>query len=152
MEFADFLGSWGSRKGDGMKILVVIDMQNDFIDGALGSAEAAAVVEKVSEKIKKYRENKLPVIFTRDTHTQEYLNTQEGRNLPVPHCFSGTKGWEISSKLEVADSIVIDKPAFGSLKLAEAVSRYHNPEEIELVGICTDICVISNAIIKGGLS
>lgn len=130
-----------------MKLLIVIDMQNDFIDGALGTKEAIAVVERVSEKIKDYRDDNLPVIFTRDTHMADYLDTQEGRNLPITHCIKGTKGWEISSRLMVANSVIIDKPAFGSLKLAEAVSGYEDLTEIELVGICTDICVISNAVI-----
>lgn len=130
-----------------MKLLVVIDMQNDFIDGALGTAEAVGIVDAVEEKICAARAEGAEVWFTRDTHEECYLETQEGRNLPVKHCIRGTFGWEISPKLEVADSVVIDKPSFGSLELAEKVSALENLESVELIGLCTDICVISNAMI-----
>ncbi len=132
------------------KILLVIDMQNDFIDGALGTPEAVAIVENVRAKIQTYpKEN---VFATRDTHTDYYLSTQEGRNLPVPHCLRGTKGWEI--RREVADLIypdhIIDKPTFCSVQLARLMEILERREgeglEIELVGLCTDICVVSNAL------
>lgn len=130
-----------------MKLLIVIDMQNDFIDGALGSALAQAVVEPVRQEILAYRAAGNPVIFTRDTHTPDYLSTQEGRNLPVPHCIRGTHGWEISPMLPVEDAPVVDKPTFGSMELPRLVAAYPGLEEIRLVGVCTDICVISNAML-----
>ena len=130
-----------------MKILCVIDMQNDFIDGALGTPEAVKIVDNVREKIEKYRKNGDTVIFTRDTHYENYMDTAEGKNLPVPHCIKGTDGWQISAKLEVGDSKVIDKPTFGSTELGEYVAGLKNVESIELIGLCTDICVISNALL-----
>ena len=130
-----------------MKLLIVIDMQNDFIDGALGTKEAVAIVPNVAQKIKDARESGQIVVFTRDTHQENYLATQEGKNLPVVHCVQGTDGWQISSKLEVADSKIIDKPSFGSMELAEYVAQLQDIEEVELVGLCTGICVISNAFI-----
>ena len=130
-----------------MKLLIVIDMQNDFIDGALGTKEAVAIVPNVAQKIKDARESGQIVAFTRDTHQENYLATQEGKNLPVVHCVQGTVGWQISSKLEVADSKIIDKPSFGSMELAEYVAQLQDIEEIELVGLCTGICVISNAFV-----
>lgn len=130
-----------------MKVLCVIDMQNDFIDGALGTKEAEAIVENVKSKIELYRQNGDTVIFTRDTHTEEYMNTQEGKNLPVPHCIKGSKGWEITEKLDTASDKIIDKPTFGSFELTDYVASLGDVEEIELIGLCTDICVISNAML-----
>ena len=130
-----------------MKLLIVVDMQNDFIDMALGTKEAVAIVPSVIKKIEEYRLNKNEVIFTRDTHQKNYLKTQEGKNLPVEHCIENTEGWKISDKLEVKDSKVFNKYSFGSIELADYVSSLENIEEIELVGLCTDICVISNAFI-----
>ena len=130
-----------------MKILIVVDMQNDFIDGALGTKEAEKIVANVKEKIDTYRSNNDEVIFTRDTHFEDYLETQEGKNLPVKHCIKDTFGWQISSKLDVADSVVIDKPTFGSTKLIEYLLSKQDISEIQLVGLCTDICVISNAFL-----
>lgn len=130
-----------------MKILIVVDMQNDFIDGALGTKEAEKIVANVKEKIDTYRSNNDEVIFTRDTHFDDYLETQEGKNLPVKHCIKDTFGWQISSKLDVADSVIIDKPTFGSTKLMEYLLSKQNISEIQLVGLCTDICVISNAFL-----
>lgn len=130
-----------------MKVLCVIDMQNDFIDGALGTAEAQAIVGNVADKIAFYRQNGDTVIFTRDTHYDNYELTQEGRNLPVPHCIKDTQGWQISSELITTDCIIIDKPSFGSVELGDYVAALDNVEEIELIGLCTDICVISNAMI-----
>ena len=131
------------------KILVVIDMQNDFIDGALGTPEAVAIVENVKAKILSYpREN---VFATRDTHHQYYMDTQEGRNLPVPHCIRGTDGWQI--RPEIAELIfpdhIIDKPTFGSTQLAADLKAAAEKEELELelIGLCTDICVVSNALL-----
>ena len=130
-----------------MKVLCVIDMQNDFIDGALGSKEAEDIVDNVKRKIELYRKNGDTVIFTRDTHTEDYMNTQEGKNLPVPHCIKGSFGWEISPKLDIASDKIIDKPTFGSFELTDYISSLSDVEEIELVGLCTDICVISNAML-----
>ena len=105
-----------------MKVLCVIDMQNDFIDGALGTKEAEAILENVKAKIDFYRNNGDTVIFTRDTHTEEYMNTQEGKNLPVPHCIKNTRGWEVSSELITEGSVIIDKPTFGSYELTEHIA------------------------------
>lgn len=129
-------------------ILLVIDMQNDFIDGALGTKEAVAIVEKVAAKISGFNGE---IIFTRDTHESDYLTTQEGRNLPVEHCIYGSFGWEIRSELAaIREACVIDKPSFGSRKLAELLYEKNISEgigEITLIGLCTDICVISNALV-----
>lgn len=129
------------------KILVVVDMQNDFIDGALGTAEAVAIVPKVAEKIKSFDGT---VIYTKDTHEENYMETQEGRNLPVPHCIRGTEGWQIRTELQQAGAMVVDKPTFGSRALAEKLVEMNREEAIEsitLIGLCTDICVISNAFV-----
>ncbi len=130
-----------------MKVLCVIDMQNDFIDGALGTKEAVAIVDKVKEKIALYRKNGGRIIFTRDTHGEDYLDTSEGRKLPVPHCIKGTEGWQITSELDTEGCEIIDKPTFGSYELAERVAETENLEGVELLGLCTDICVISNAML-----
>lgn len=124
------------------KTLIVVDMQKDFIDGALGSKEAVAIVENVKNKIAQYQENGDEIIFTRDTHQSDYLNTNEGKNLPVEHCIQGTDGWKIQEGLEVPGAIYIDKPTFGYMNWKD-----YNLEEVELVGLCTDICVVSNALI-----
>ena len=129
-------------------ILIVVDMQNDFIDGALGTAEAVAIVPKVAEKV---RDFKGTVIFTRDTHGENYMQTQEGRNLPVPHCIKGSRGWEVCPALEPLRTwLTIDKPTFGSAELGKVLLELDTKEpvvSITLVGLCTDICVISNAMI-----
>lgn len=130
-----------------MKLLCVIDMQNDFIDGALGTKEAEAIVENVKKKIELYRQNGDTVVFTRDTHEENYMDTQEGRKLPVPHCIKGSYGWEITEKLDAADSVIIDKPTFGSYELSDYAASLPELTEIELIGLCTDICVISNAML-----
>lgn len=124
------------------KTLIVVDMQNDFIDMALGTKEAVAIVPKVKAKIREYVANGNEVIFTRDTHGEEYLDTPEGKKLPVPHCIKGTKGWEIADGLYVEGCKIIDKPNFGWPHWDEEVL-----EDVELVGLCTDICVVSNALI-----
>ena len=129
-----------------MKLLIVIDMQNDFIDGSLGTKEAVAIVPNVAKKIAKARAAGETVVFTRDTHQSNYLKTQEGKNLPVLHCVEGSDGWQISSKLEVGDSRIFNKPSFGSMELADYAATLNDLKEIELVGLCTGICVISNAI------
>ena len=124
------------------KTLLVIDMQNDFIDMALGTKEAVSIVPKVKDKIKEYIQTGDEVIFTRDTHSEDYLKTTEGKHLPVPHCIKGTKGWQIADGLYVEGCKIIDKPNFGWPHWgSEAL------EEVEIVGLCTDICVISNALI-----
>lgn len=130
-----------------MKALIVIDMQNDFIDAALGTKEAVAIVPAVQAKIAAYRKDGNPVIFTRDTHQANYMQTQEGKNLPVEHCIEGSAGWQISAQLDTTGSKIIDKPSFGSLALADYVATLGALESIEIVGLCTDICVISNALI-----
>ena len=130
-----------------MKVLCVIDMQNDFIDGALGTPEAVNIVDNVSSKIEAYRKNGDTVIFTRDTHYENYMDTAEGKNLPVPHCIKDSDGWQISEKLNVGDSVVIDKPTFGSVELGKYVAGLSDIEKIEVIGLCTDICVISNALL-----
>lgn len=131
-----------------MKVLVVIDMQNDFIDGALGTPEACAIVPAVVDKIRNFDGL---VLATRDTHGADYLNTQEGRNLPVEHCIKGTKGWELNPEIsELIKETPIDKPTFGSCELGmrlKELAQHENIENITLIGVCTDICVISNAMI-----
>lgn len=129
------------------KILIVIDMQNDFINGVLGTKEAVDIVDKVKEKIEEYRNDGNVILFTRDTHYENYLETQEGINLPVKHCIKGNKGWEISSELDTKDSVIIDKPTFGSTKLVDIITNSYSDVEFELIGLCTDICVISNALL-----
>jgi nicotinamidase-related amidase len=131
------------------KILVVVDMQNDFIDGALGTSEAAAIVENVKLKIREYRPE--DIFATMDTHGPDYLKTQEGRNLPVEHCIKGTEGWKIRADIaELLDGVrIFEKPAFGSIDLARELSGIASNEdiEIEIIGLCTDICVVSNALL-----
>ena len=127
------------------KLLVVVDMQKDFIDGALGTTEAQEIVEKVKEKIENFNGD---VVFTLDTHAEIYLDTQEGKNLPVKHCIKGTAGWELDENLkELAQGRrIFEKPTFGSVELAEYVAS-KDYTEVELIGLCTDICVISNAML-----
>ena len=131
------------------KALVVIDMQNDFIDGSLGTPEAQAIVENVKNKIREY--DQADIYVTMDTHTPDYLNTQEGKNLPVVHCVRGTEGWQLREEIRelLPDAKIYEKPAFGSLELARDLAAVSANEEteIELVGLCTDICVVSNALI-----
>ena len=130
-----------------MKALLVIDMQNDFIDGSLGTKEAVAIVPNVAEKIKNHEGE---IYLTRDTHPVNYLETQEGKNLPVEHCIEGTPGWEISPVVMEALAgkkyAIINKPTFGSLTLAETLVQ-NQVKEAELIGLCTDICVVSNALL-----
>lgn len=138
-------------------VLIIVDMQNDFVDGALGSAEAVAILPAVADKIRAHQGQ---LIFTRDTHSEDYMDTREGKHLPVPHCIKGTQGWEIypavwSAVDETANVTVMDKPTFGSVELARYLTELHETSPIgtvTLIGVCTDICVISNAmLIKAAL-
>ena len=130
------------------KLLIVVDMQNDFISGALGTPEALAILPKVKQKIECFDGK---IIFTRDTHGENYMETNEGKHLPVPHCIKGTNGWQIADSLDTSRAaIIIDKPTFGSLTLAEYLIKENEKDRIDevvLIGICTDICVISNAML-----
>lgn len=155
------------------KVLIVVDMQNDFVDGSLGTAEAFGIVSRVRKKVEKCIKMGDDIIFTMDTHSEDYLDTVEGKNLPVKHCIKGTKGWNIVKELaayipqndedilqkdgkkkqpdykqealkNVNNVRIVEKNTFGSIELPELVKDYN---EIELVGLCTDICVISNAIL-----
>lgn len=155
-----------------MKVLAVIDMQNDFINGALGSVEAEAIVPNA---VKKIRDFEGLVVLTRDTHGENYLQTQEGRNLPVPHCIKDSNGWQINSEIMEAaqaqaaaqsevfedengeavmemeyEPVIFDKPTFGSTALGQALAmgaQEESVESVEIIGLCTDICVISNAML-----
>lgn len=132
------------------KILVVVDMQNDFIDGALGTPEALAIVENVKDKIRSY--DQADIFVTMDTHGPDYMQTQEGRNLPVEHCIKGTEGWQLRDDIAALltdEAHIYEKPTFGSVKLAEDLSKIAAEQEIEieLIGLCTDICVASNALL-----
>lgn len=134
------------------QFLIVVDMQNDFVDGALGTPEAQAVVSAVAEHIRRCREAGAVVIATLDTHAADYLSTAEGRKLPVPHCIRGTRGWELNEAVaaELEGCERVEKPSFGSLRLPELVAEQAEDAEqlsIELVGLCTDICVVSNALL-----
>ena len=128
-----------------MKFLIVVDMQNDFISGSLGSSHAQAIVQNVVKKVKNFDGE---IIFTRDTHGEEYMQTQEGKKLPVPHCVKGTKGWQVCDELQPFVKTAVDKITFGSIDLPPILEGYNAPiDEIELCGLCTDICVISNAML-----
>ena len=131
------------------KILLVIDMQNDFIDGSLGTNEAVKVVDNVINKIKKYPSEN--VFATKDTHEENYLATREGMHLPVEHCIRGTDGWDINSEIKklITASNIFEKGTFGSVKLVEKIREIAATEDIsiEIVGLCTDICVVSNALL-----
>ncbi len=136
-----------------MKLLVVVDMQNDFIDGSLGTKEAQEIVKRAAQKIAQYRESGGRIIFTMDTHKEDYLQTQEGKNLPVMHCIKGTPGWELCPEVKEAADIaacrIYEKDAFGSREYAADWQKgfFADVEEVELIGLCTDICVISNALL-----
>ncbi len=136
-----------------MRILIVIDMQNDFLHGALKNEEGIKIIPSVVEKIKEYKSDGCEVIATRDTHSENYLDTQEGQNLPVVHCVKDSYGWQINSEIQNAlgNSIIFDKPTFGSSDLALYLkNRFESVQKqltFEIVGVCTDICVISNAML-----
>ena len=125
-------------------LLIVVDMQNDFIDGSLGSPEAEAIVPNVQKVIQLFKDNGDDIIFTRDTHFKNYMNTSEGKSLPIQHCVKHTYGWEISDKLDTTGCRIIDKSTFGVRDWAYYGLQY---KDITLVGLCTDICVVSNALI-----
>lgn len=151
-----------------MKIVVVVDMQNDFIDGALGSPEAQAIVPVMIDRLRELDDGNTLLFFTKDTHSENYLESQEGKNLPVAHCIEGTPGWSINKQIssyvdygskflgystyDIRKSRVL-KPTFGSLELANTIrglvndSPYTDVDEIILMGVCTDICVVSNALL-----
>ena len=132
------------------RFLVVVDMQKDFVDGALGSAEAVAIVPAVVNKIRSFDGE---IFITYDTHFNNYMETAEGRNLPVPHCIKGTEGWQLDK--DVAAALVgkayvpVEKPTFGSVRLPELIKKATGDEDlsVELIGLCTDICVVSNALL-----
>lgn len=132
------------------KILVVVDIQNDFVDGALGTPEAESIIDNACEKIKNFEGD---IYVTLDTHFENYMETSEGKNLPVPHCIKGTKGWELNEKVQYALNLKeykkVEKNTFGSVDLPKLFSTKYGTEplSIELIGLCTDICVVSNALI-----
>ena len=130
-----------------MDILVVVDMQKDFISGLLGTKEALAIVPRVAEKIVQAKKAGKTIVFTRDTHHKNYLDTQEGKNLPVPHCIENTDGWQIDASLDTAGAMIFDKPSFGSEALVRYLKSLPDLQSAEFVGLCTDICVISNAMV-----
>lgn len=142
-----------------MKILVVVDMQNDFITGSLGTKESQIIVPNVKKKVEEYMRNNEPIVFTRDTHFENYSVTKEGKKLPVDHCVKNTPGWEICDELEKAvrgyhSATILDKYTFGCNRLPAYIFDNYvghlnitEPVEIELVGLCTDICVVSNAML-----
>lgn len=137
------------------RILIVVDMQKDFIDGALGTPEAAAITPAAVSKLRAWRNEGLPVIATLDTHGPDYLSTREGRLLPVEHCVKDTPGWQLHGDIAMAlgEGVRLEKPSFGSMELPGLVRELTGAEgegrglSIELIGLCTDICVVSNAMI-----
>lgn len=134
------------------RLLLVVDMQNDFIDGALGTPEAQQILDNVNKKIKSYDQAGDQVIFTVDTHADNYLESQEGKRLPVCHCIKDSEGWNLNQSLYIPPSAsIIEKHSFGSkdlgLMLMELDGQNKAPLEIELIGLCTDICIIANALI-----
>lgn len=131
--------------------LIVVDVQNDFVTGSLGSKEAENIIPHVLHRVNNFKGN---IFFTKDTHSEEYLSTQEGKKLPVEHCIKGTKGWELIDELEQLreerNLTVYEKNTFGSIELAEALRKEYNEngiKSVELIGLCTDICVVSNALL-----
>ena len=134
------------------KFLIAVDLQNDFITGSLGTAEAEAIVGAAAARIAECRAAGWKVIATLDTHGADYMDTSEGRKLPVPHCVRGTEGWKIEPAIDAAlgDSLRLEKPTFGSVKLPEVIARETGAGDrivIEMIGLCTDICVVSNALL-----
>lgn len=126
------------------KLLVIVDMQNDFVTGSLANDAAEKIVDKIADYAKTFDGD---IVFTRDTHTKDYMDTQEGKNLPVPHCIKNTYGWQIVNVLRNIPGRTFDKSTFGSIELAEELRRNYADAEIYFVGTCTGICVLSNAII-----
>ena len=141
------------------KVLIVVDMQKDFIDGSLGTKEAQGIVPAVKDKIRKYALNKDMIIFTQDSHNENYLETNEGKHLPVKHCIIGTEGYLIAPELiavlkGISNYYVLNKPTFGYIRWKDVFNLNSINEtnlELELCGLCTDICVISNALILKAL-
>ena len=135
------------------KFLIVVDMQKDFIDGSLGTGKAQAIVPAVCARIRECKEAGYTLIATLDTHEENYLETREGKHLPVPHCIKNTEGWRIRPEVMDAlgkDALLVEKPTFGSVRLPQIIrdrSGENGPEAIELLGLCTDICVVSNAML-----
>ncbi len=135
------------------KYLIVVDMQKDFIDGALGTGEAQAIVPAACARIRECKEAGYTLIATLDTHEENYPETREGKHLPVPHCVRNTEGWRIRPEVMDAlgeDAVFVEKPTFGSVRLPQIIrerSGEDGPEAIELLGLCTDICVVSNAML-----
>ena len=130
------------------KAIIVVDMQNDFVTGALGTKEAQEMLPRLVAKLEENIDKKsVDIIFTQDTHKADYFQTQEGKFLPVEHCIKGTDGWEIVPELQKflpRARIVIEKKSFGSTRLPTLLKPY---DEVEFVGVCTDICVVSNALL-----
>ena len=135
------------------RLLVVVDYQNDFVDGALGFKGAELISSNIAKLIKEFRNRGDEVVFTYDTHDEDYLNTTEGKNLPVPHCIKGSDGWQFYPEINelIGDSKIFEKPGFGSKELGHYIER-NNYEEIYLCGLVSDICVFSNAIIAKAFS
>ena len=133
------------------ELLAVIDMQNDFVFGALGSSDAQAILPAVEKRISAARQAGQTVVFTRDTHGEDYLSTQEGKRLPVRHCLKDSEGWQIVGGLQKSGDKVFDKPLFASVELAEYIRR-ENFERVEFIGVCTDICVVSNVLLTKAFS
>ena len=130
------------------RLLVIVDMQNDFITGALANTEGQKIVTRIADYARNFDGD---IVATRDTHQNDYMNTQEGKKLPVPHCIEGTNGWNIVPEIQTVldtrkDVEYVNKPTFGSTRLG-AIVDIQNYDEIELCGVCTDICVISNAML-----
>lgn len=139
------------------RILIVVDMQNDFVTGALGSEDAQKILPGVRAKIDAYHKEDAEVIFTRDTHGEDYMQTNEGKHLPVPHCIKGTDGWQICAELTdgiTSEYKTVDKPTFGFLGWKDVLASETadgSDLDIEMIGVCTDICVVSNALILKAL-
>ena len=133
------------------RFLIVVDMQNDFIDGALGTPEAQAILTPAAEKIGEARGKGYALIATRDTHSPDYMETSEGQKLPVPHCLKGSDGWQVHPVIREAlgEAVTVDKNTFGSIDLPDLIREMADgdPAVIEFMGVCTDICVVSNALI-----
>ena len=132
------------------RLLIVVDCQKDFIDGALGFEGADVIIPGIIERIASYKDAGDEVVYTLDTHTPDYMNTQEGKYLPVPHCIRETEGWQLEEAVQKAlpdNAVIVEKVTFGAINLPEIIGKDRDIEEFQVVGVCTDICVISNAMI-----
>ena len=136
--YCRFLGNGGIMH----KTLIVVDLQNDYISGSLGSKEAQNIIPNIVRKIQKCKEEGYEIIFTRDTHKKDYLETNEGCHLPIEHCIKGTLGWEIPKEIDVSSATHINKKTFGYMGLKD-----FGFEDVELIGLCTDTSVVSNALL-----